>query len=326
MRKYLFCLTTIFILPLFVAGQLGFEQLEKEIVKKLSIKSKEQWDYGYTSKGEVSSRGYQSSKTTYDHFGNIIEVVNMKRGGDTLNILAYQYDRQGNRLSYVKYDNGKREKITYMQKFTYDSKGNKLLETGFNGADNYNNIYKYSSTGDLLEIKYYVGKRLDQRRVFEYSGNSTQINVFDGNDKLMFRLENKYNDMGKIVIEQRLEKDNSVSKKTEIKYHNDGKISETEKQQFGKIVNVIEYIYEPNGQLRAIYEQENDSPRYLKYSYTYSDNGRIEHEKWRNGPDASFSTKDYKYDNQGKVETIDCFFATYKYKVLYRFNYDFYKP
>jgi len=304
------------------AQQENFEAKEKQWIRENHIKTRTQNDHSYVN-GKPASKGYTSSVTTYDQNGNIVEEVNYRRNGDVLYVNTYKYDSQGNRIEYVKYD-GNREKINYKQSFIFDGKGNKLIETGYNGADHYKNTYKYDGQGNLREINYYVDDKLDEQRLLRRDGNLTEIKIYDGQGAFKFTLLNRYDNRKNLIEELKNEVNNTTSRKVNYDYDQQANLSEEVKYLYGNFTYKMTYKYDKNNNLLEVQEEKPGAEPYLLKKYTYTPEGTLTREQWRPDAGKKFSVKEYTYDSSGKVTTIDCFFASYNFKVLYKFKYDYF--
>lgn len=301
-------------------SQIIFEDIEKEWIKKNNIKKKEQYDYAYSG-GEPGTKNYKSSVVIYNEDGNILEERNYRATGAIMYVSTYKYDSHGNRIKYLKYK-GDKEKITYKQSFIYDNKGNKLMESGFNGAENYKNTYKYNGAGELVEINYYLGSTLDEKRLLERNGNITVIKVYDANDKFKYTITNRYDGNGNLLEEVKTE-ENVESRKVNYAYDHNQNINEEVKFLYGNFSYQIKYKYDSKGRLIELEERVPDIPSaYVLKKYRYSPDGKLVAEEWRNDPNKDFSSKEYKYNSNGVLIETDCYFASYKFKVLYKYKYE----
>ena len=100
-------------------------------------------------------------------------------------------------------------KLNYKQSIRFDSKGNKVLETGFNGLDSFKNVFNYNKTGKLAEVNFFVKKQLDEKRIFSNTDNSADLKILNGFGVLKYTQKNQYSTTGKILEEIRIEPDNS---------------------------------------------------------------------------------------------------------------------
>jgi len=69
-------------------------------------------------------------------------------------------------------------KISFKQSFTYDAKGNKKTEVGFDGSANYRVVYNYLPNGKLSDItRFNADNSVAERWIYSYNGAKQQIRV-----------------------------------------------------------------------------------------------------------------------------------------------------
>jgi len=315
-----FLLFVSLLIPVATFSQIDSDQFDKKHAQQNGIKVKTQYDYSYKG-GMPSESGYMSSKITYDEEGNVTEEINYRSSGEVMTITDYHYDGEGNRTGYDKYD-GSRDRLQYKKSIIFDGKGSKLMETGFNGADHFKTIYKYNGEGELHEIHYVLNKNLDEIRKIKRNGNLTKIEVYDENDNFLYHLYNRYNDNGKLIEEVKNES-NEESKKIEYDYNSADLLNEETKYLYGDFSYRHILEYDSDGYLMHLYEEKPEKSRYLLKTYSYTPDGLLLEEKWRSGPDKDYSSKQYHYTD-GKLEKVECYFSTYKFRVQYKFEYQYF--
>ena len=284
------------------------------------VKSQVTTEYEYVNGTPISS-GTKSRVTNFDSFGNKIEEINYKPTGEVHSVALYKYDEKGNKISYSKYT-GNKEKLEYSQTSAYDKDGKKISETGFNGAENFKTDYIYNN-GKLSEIIYNIDGKIDERRVFSYSGSEVDIKVLNPKGQTQYILRNTYNAGGKILTEEKLE-NNNVSRKVSYDYDSKGNLIQEEKFLNGKFNSRISRVYNTNGWLMEIYQENNGMGKFITHQYKYDKNGTVVSELYRNSPDKEFSKDIYKFNDKGINVSIDSYYASYNQQVLYKFNYEYY--
>ena len=318
MKRFLtYILLATWFVPVF--AQIEFDELEKKDIVRNKIRSKTQWDYKYVDGAPVED-GFKSSYKKYDYQGNVIIVINFKFDGSVSSTEQYAYNSKGDRTEYIRYK-GNQEELQYKENTEYDSKGNKLRVYGKTNKSNFNNVYTYNDEGKLAEIVYNVGEFIDEKRVFEYDGNTANIDVLDAKDNLKYTLETKYNDKGQVVEETRYELDDAVSDKASYQYDSKGNVLKEEKYKHGQFRYRVKYNYDTKGNLVNINQEEPNGISYEKAICTYDASGHLIEEKWRKRANADFSKKIYSYNSEGLCIKVDAFFASYKLQVLSKFAY-----
>jgi hypothetical protein len=305
-----------------VRGQNEISESERILIKTQGIRMKEQMDFKYNG-NTLSSKGIVSSRTTYDKDGRIIELINYKSDTSILNIATYAYNADGQRTEYSKYK-GNKTSLLFKQTTQYNAAKQKISETGFNGADDFRNEYNYDSKGNLVEIRYYIDKKLDELRRLSYKGNRTDVQVLDASGNLLFYLNTQKDIKNRVIEESRLDNNQKPTEQTLYTYDSRGNLIIEEKKYPVKASARTEYIYDNSGKLQEIYFTEGEEPRYLKQSFSFAANGSIMGEFWKNSPSSEQSFRKYSYDRNGRMLSTDCFFASYRYKVLNKFVYQTY--
>jgi hypothetical protein len=318
-RSFAIVFTLIFTVLLPLHAQNDRNEKERNWIRSNQIKSKEQWDYRYVN-GEPTRKGFLSSKMTFDKEGRVTEITNYLNNGQVINVSSYSFDPRGNQTEYIKYT-GNKSKLSFRQTYTYDGNGNKITETGFNGAEAYKNTYTYNPQGKLTEINYFLEDKLDETRQFRYQGNEVEVQVIDNQGALKFKIRNKVDAKGNILETVKTDKTGTTVGKTIYSYNDNSLLLKEESFNKGVVEERLFYVYDSGNNLIEIWLEKAAGEKYLRNTYTYRPDGRISEEKWRASPTADFSYKKYTYDSKGQLKSTDSFFASYKYRVLNQFKY-----
>jgi hypothetical protein len=275
--------------------------------------------------GKPSAKGSKSAVTKYDNRGNITEITNFNDQGKIILLDVYQYDNRDNKVNYERYQ-GNREKLQYSQKTVYDNKSNKTREYGFDGATVYSNTFRYDANGRLSEIEYTIDNVLVEKRKLAYSGNKTDITVYDANNNLIFKQENTYNNKGLLISEIRSGVTGNVEHSLNLNYNNAGDLMEEVKKRDGDKLD-YQKTYQYDSANRPIKEEtvNLDGTKFVSHEYQYSEQGDLTLETWKKTEKAKeSSTKKLTYDAKSLYTEAECYFATYQLKSLYKYNYEFY--
>ena len=307
-----------------LAAQYDFEAKEKERMAKAKVKTQTEWTHEYVD-GKPSTKGNKATVTKYDTRGNAIEVTNYNDKGDVISVFVHEYDSRNNKVNFEQYQDNRR-KLLYSRKTIFDAKGNKTREYGFDGANMYSNTFKYDENGKLSEINYTVENALVEKRLFKYSGNRTEISIYDANNNLSFRQENTYNDKGSLVSEIKTGGKGNMIHSLNLQYSNTGDLTEEAKTLAD---NKLDYqkIYQYDSQNRPVREEtvNMDGTRYVSREYQYNNQGDlIMQSTKRNERALEPSTKKFTYDSKGLYTEVDAYIATYKLNSLYKYTYEFY--
>jgi len=129
-----------------VTAQTITELMSKEKIAQNKIETITQYTHRLQN-GNVDSKGYKSVETTYDKQGNSIEVVNYKPNGTVSSRHLYKYNDKDQKIEYQQFQDlpGKGFALAFRQAFTYDPKGNKLTEIGYDGRTTYRIAYTYTA-------------------------------------------------------------------------------------------------------------------------------------------------------------------------------------
>jgi len=305
-----------------VAGQDNLDAKDRERISRNKVKRQIQLSFDY-DKGKPGTKGYKSAATTYDKSGNITEVINYKANGDITSVLTYTYDAKGNKTSYSRYKGNKSE-LTYNQNIKYDAKGNKILESGFDGVSKFNNTFTYDANGKLAEIKYVTDSVLTEKRIFKNTGNSVELTVVNNANTIVSKEITTYDGKKNILEEVKYIQDN-VTQKYNYAYDPNGKKVVETKEHFGKLAYRRKYTYDATGNLLQVTEEKEGVKPITTFTYKYDPKGNVIEEKWTKDTASEYSKKAHKYDVKGLLIESDCYLASYKFSVLYKFTYENYQ-
>jgi hypothetical protein len=319
--KKIFFVGLLFVNIIQILGQGDFESKDRERISKNKVRRQTQWEYDYIN-GNPSTNGYRCAASTYDKKGNVIEVLNYNSKDSVTSVLAYAYDANNNKTSYSRYK-GLRSQLTYNKTIKFDEKGNKVVESGFDGASVFNNIFSYNENNKVSEIKYSTDKSLTEKRTFKYSGSTTEMSILSPSSVVLSReisiLDNKNN-----VLEETKYIQNNVAQKSNYAYDPTGKKVEEIKENLGTLAYRRKFTYAPNGNLVQISEEKPGVSPFITYQYKYDPKGNVVEEKWAKEPGKEYSIKTHKYDAKGLLIETEFYNATYKLNVTYRFTYEYY--
>jgi len=307
-----------------VVAQFDFEAKEKERMAKAKVKVQTEWTHEYVD-GKPSAKGHKGTVTKYDTRGNVTEIVNYNEKGEIISVFVYQYDNSDNRVNFEQYQDN-RKRLQYSRRIAYDARGNKIREYGFDGVNGYNNTFKYDENGKLSEINYTIENALIEKRIFKYSGNKTEISIYDSNNNLTFRQENLYNDKGLLVSEIKIGGKGNLMHSLNLQYNNAGDLTEEARTLAD---NKLDYqkLYQYDNQNRPVREETvtMDGTRYVSREYQYNAQGDLILQSMRrNERTQEASTKKFTYDARGIYTEVDAYIATYKLNSLYKYTYEFY--
>ena len=299
---------------------------ERLRIANSKVSKSTQWTYKYT-KGVINQKGYITTESKFDQKGNVIEVINYKSNGQISSKLLYKYDNNNNKVEYQKFE--KREKpdieLTYKQSFTYDDKGNKKIENGFDGITAYKIIYNYLPDGKTKDVtKYNVNNSINEKWESSYSNNVQTISVLKLGTTLDYTLERKTDSKDNILEEIRRDSKGKEVARTTAEFDANNNVISTAEYYSGKLSKKFAYKYNSQNQLIEINLVNPDGSKSLSRAYKYDDKGNILEEKWFDGVPNDFSSKNYKYNEKLNPAEVESYYSDYKYKVLYKYTYEYF--
>ena len=307
-----------------VMSQYDFEAKEKQRMADAKVKLLTQWTHEYVD-GKPSANGYKSSVTKYNTKGNATEITNFNEEGKIISLVIYQYNNRDNKVNFERYQ-GNREKLQYSQKTVYDARGNKIREYGFDGASTYNNTYQYDGNGKLSEINYTENSALVEKRILKYSGNKTEILIYDPNDHLIFKQENTYNNEGLLVSEVKTGTKANVVHTIELRYNTVGDLMEETKKRADDRLDYQKFYYYDEKNRPVKEETVNlDGVKFISREYQYNSQGDLVLETWKKSEKTNKpSSKKINYNSKGVYTEMECYFATYNLNSLYKYTCETY--
>jgi hypothetical protein len=319
MRQFTFIIYIIIFIPTFLTGQ-TLDNREKKIASQNQILSKTQWDYSYVN-GVISKQGIKISITKYNKSGDIIEEDLLNNKEVVTSWEKYEYDANGNKTLYERSGNSGK----YSKAYKYDAKNNLILEAGFNGAENFRNTYDYNLSNKLEILIYSVNNKVEEKRIYTYSGNGCLISIYTGGQTLTSKLKLLYDNRQNVIEESFLSLDDKVTEKKSYKYNTLFQITEEEKNQGGVLNYRITNTYDIQGNLLTVSEETKANKKYIKKSFTYDSLGNLTEYKWRRAPDDEFNSKTYTYNSKGICLTEHTFYPNTKFELMSKYEYEYYK-
>jgi hypothetical protein len=295
------------------------EEQEKLIAASNQIKTKTQFDYKY-SNGTVANTGSKSTLTTYSKSGEILEVDFLDSKGQTISWEKYTYDERGNRTLFEREGSGSK----YKKVSSFNPHNDLLLESGFNGTENFKNDYNYSSAGELSDVTYMINSKINRRLIYEKSGNTTHVGIFTGGTSLTSKIKMTYDSQGNLIEEAHYSIDDRETEKKTFKYSPSKELIEEVKTQGGKFYYRITQEYDTKGRLVSVSEETIAKARYVKKSYTYDTAGNLTEFKWRRNAEEDFNVKTYTYNPNGVCLTEHTFYPASRFELLSKFEYEYY--
>jgi len=324
-----------FSILLFLVG-LSFETLSAQTISELMSKEKIAQNKIETitqfthrmQNDKVDSKGYKSVETIYDKNGNVIEVVNYKPNGVVASRHLYKYDDKDRKIEYQQFQDlpSKGFGLAFRQAFTYDSKGNKLTEIGYDGRTTYRIAYSYTPDGKQKDItKYSASNSIDEKWIFENSDSKVKISIFKPAETLNKIIERTIDAQGRVIDEENITPAGKELGRTSFKYGTGDVLLAKSEFYGGELRATYDYIYDDRNQLVEVYLTKPGANKILYSSYKYDKSGNLLEEKWYEDGASDYSRRNYKIDSKGNIDEVDAFYSDYNYRVVYRYSYKFSK-
>ncbi|BDX38340.1 hypothetical protein CYCD_16950 [Tenuifilaceae bacterium CYCD] len=323
-RIFLVILSIIFGLNTY--AQTRSDLISREKIAKNKIASVSQWTHKFV-KDKIDPKGTVTVVTNYDKGGNPIEVINYKPDGRVSSRHVYKYDDQNRKIEYSQYQflkSGKDMDLSFKQTFSYDSKGNKKSELGFDGKTTYRIVYSYFDDGKQKEIvKYNASNTVEERWVFENKGNTTNVTIYKPEGKVDKKIVRKYDNRSNLLDETNYSGADKELGRTTFEFGSDGLMKAKCEYYGGSLRASYSYVYDDNGQLIEVYQTNPNGDKMLYSAYKYDGKGNMLEEKWFDGQPGEYSKRNFKLDNRGNVNEVEAYYSDYNYKVVYRYTYKY---
>ena len=304
-------------------SQSADEKRTRDNLARYKVKNQISWDYKYAG-DKPEKNGIKTSVTTYTVSGDVIRVTTFNAKGQVLHIEKYAYDPGGNRTEYTRYTGGNEEKAAYQKISKYNDKKLVIEESGFDGVENFKNLYGYDARGIMTDIRYMKNNVLQEKRLFSRDGTTTTVSIYNAAGTLTSKLLMKY-DFRENLIEETVYGINQseLEKKT---YHYDDKknLKEESKFKLDKVTLKTVYNYNPAGNLVEIIEESAGNPKFVKKTFAYDAKGNLVEIKWRRRGNEDYNSITYTWDDRGICTTADTWYPGTKYRVLTRYGYEYY--
>lgn len=326
-RKLILLLVSLLLNTTMVLGQLDRDEMQRARMEQNGVKICEQYTHKYV-KGEPKAEGYLTTKTTFDRMGNPTLIINYRANGEESSRLYYSYDAQGRRVEYRKEEawqderTGKKSMRTFFrQHFTYDSRGNKKLESGFDGLSNYRVIYNYLPNGRLVDItKYNSDNSVAERWMYSYDGDTQFIHITPKSGE-PYSVEKRFDKQGRLLMDKQIAQGAIEKRRLEFTYDGQGRVA-TESEYFGGQHRfTLRYVYNSKGQLVEIMQRKPNSGELQNNAYAYDREGNLIEERWMENDPKLISTKISEFDSGGDMVKMESYYAPYRYRVMYSYRY-----
>lgn len=322
-------LVLLILSPIVLLAQLDREAIERQRIVANHIAQATQYTHKYT-KDKPAPQGYVTCVTKYDRNGNPTSVINYRANGEVSSKLTYVYNTLGQRIEYKKEEpagkeakNGKAQdsmKLSYKQVLTYDARGYKKTETGWDGTSNYRIVYNYLPNGRLADItRFNADNSVAERWIYSYNGSKQQIRVTPKTGAA-YTVEKEFDAKNNLIKDTQTSADGKEMRKIVYTYDAQNRIESETESYAGAFRHTLKYIFNSKGQLVRIMKKESASSKdRINNDYAYDDEGNLVTEQWNDGD--AYSKKDSEFDKSGNMVKVDSYYAPYKYRVMYSYQY-----
>jgi YD repeat-containing protein len=87
----------------------------------------------------------------------------------------------------------------------------------------------------------------------------------------------------------------------------------------------LKYQFNDFDLVTEVNQDNSDGTKFTQSKYSYDSKGSLIEERWSESKTEEFSVKQLNYDKDGNVIETDSYFAPYRYRVLYKYTYEYYK-
>ncbi len=303
-------------------SQNNFEKFPKDLIRQNKIKSITEWSHSYQG-GNFASKGTKNNIATFDRQGILIEERFFNSRGNETRKVTYRYDLQGNLVEHTVFE-AKFNRITFSRLANFNASGVRLSEWGFDGLGNYRNNYILDNSGRINEIHFTTQNRLTEKRIFKYSGLETEITILSQGTIPTGKIFLKHNRNNKLIEESEVDASGNLLRKVTFDFNNAGQLVKESRFRGSNLSYINRFNYNPAGQLISIENAELSSDPIITHKFSYDAMGRLSEEQWYSGNVQDFSHKKYQYDRNGKIISMDCFFVSYNFRVMYKFTFEYF--
>lgn len=333
-RKYFPMRTIIFIISIiFITFQSLFSQLPdkhlKTMVLENDIKSITQWNHKFKD-GKPAKDGYKNAYKEFDENGNVTKEIYFRQG-DINQELSYKYDHNQQKTKYENYDASKDE-ISFQQIIDYNDKGKKIQEKRYNGSEHFKINYKYNNQGDRTESIKKKRKKsgasvtyeLEEKRIYNRDGNKVTIEVLTPDDALIKKIVNKYDNNGNLVEFSEFDENDNRLKQISYEYNEKNQKIKEIKHQRGNFIYEKQFQYNDQNNVAEIQTEEPKGEVYISKVFDYDNDDNLVKEMRFEPRVDKYSHKKFSYNEDNILEEVEVYYATYDYKIQYKFDYEYY--
>jgi hypothetical protein len=229
---------------------------------------------------------YGGSSYGYDNMNNLILITDYDHSNEIDRIYKYTFDEKGNVL--VEYCSNADSVFFSIYEFFYDENGNKISSECHDSLDNCTEAftYKFDERGNITEQTVINYDWIQDRTVYSYDSNDRMVEnrIYDVDDVLIeiTSIEYNENDDYASIFKHKLETDEISEYK--FKYNEDNKMTEAMIYKNDILFKTDLYEYNEQGDDSSIVLKFTDRTESYTYEYVYDEKGNwIEKIEYLNG-------------------------------------------
>jgi hypothetical protein len=299
------------------------DKKSKEIHARNRIKNQISWDYAYDG-NKPGKNGVKTSVTLYSVSGDIVQVITYNPKGQIINIEKYNYDAHGNKTEYSRFQGSTDSKAAYQKISKYNTVNQVVEEKGYDGVENFSNVYKYDDQGEMSEIHYLKENHLSEKRIFTRNGLTTSVSIYNGTGIMTSKLMLRYDTRKNLVEETVYGNNQSELEKKTYNYDENKNLKEEAKYKLDKITLKTTYNYNELGNLLDISEELPGASKFVKKSFSYDTKENLLEIKWRRRDNEVFNQITYTYNDKELCTSSNTWYPSTKYRVMTKYTYELY--
>ncbi len=302
-------------------AQSNISRLDDDQIRANRISSITEWNHPVIN-SKPAENGTISLTARYDNDGFQVEEITYNSQGEESRKVTSRFDSNGNRIEYLVYDS-RNNRLTYSRMTSFDENGNRIAEWGFDGIGDYRNEYRLNSDGRPAEIHYNAGGNLKEKRIFVYDGNRTAISVILPGSIVKEKIYLINDNSGNLLTESYYDNNGNLKRKVEYSY--DGGLKTAERHFQEDQMQYRKIFFYAQSMLTKVVRVDRQGRETVTRKYIYDDLGRVIEESWYNENSGKYSSREYSYDNLGNMQSVATYYATYSFRVLYKYDYSFFR-
>jgi len=303
--------------------QSGENKKSRANYSRNKIKNQVSWDYPFEGKNP-SKNGLKTSVTLFSMSGEIMQVMAFNPKGQVISTERYNYDAQGNKSEYSRFQGSITSRAAYQKISKYNDANLLTEESGYDGVESFLTTYSYNDKGEMTEIRYMKNNALSEKRIFIRKDNKAVVSIYNASGALTSKLYLQYDSHKNLVEEAIYGVNQSELEKKTYNYDENKNLKEEAKYKLDKFTLRTTYNYNASGDLLDISEERPGTEKFLKKCLTYDAGNNLLEIKWRRKNNEDYNQITYTYDEKGICTSAITWYPATKYRVMTRYTYEYY--